>query len=116
MTLPHDAQFLSADSLVLGERLARSWILFAGVLPVDYDDLTIVEFDDGRRFLERSSMLSQRIWWHERIVEPQSHGCRVTDRIAFEPRLAFLAAIYGFVFRCVFRLRHHNLRRIFGAV
>jgi ligand-binding SRPBCC domain-containing protein len=97
-----------------GRRLFRSWILLAGVLPVEYDDLTLQEVEPGRRFLERSVLLSQRVWEHERRVEPTARGCRVTDRIHFVPRLPFLVALHDAVFRAVFRWRHRNLRRKFG--
>jgi len=114
MTLPGSAPVISPDSIVLGTRVLRSWILLCGFLPVDYDDLTIVELEPGRRFLERSPMLSQRIWQHERIVEPLAIGCRVTDRLAFEPKIEWMAPIYARVFTLVFRLRHRNLQRLFG--
>jgi hypothetical protein len=96
-----------------GKRLFRSWILLFGIVPVEYDDLTFLELEPGRRFLERSSMLSQRVWQHERIVEPAPNGCRLTDRVGFAPRVAWLGALHGLVFRAVFGLRHRNLRRIF---
>ena len=32
------------------------------VLPVEYDDLTIAELEPGRRFLERSTMMTLRRW------------------------------------------------------
>jgi hypothetical protein len=97
-----------------GERLFRSWLLFAGFVPVEYDDLTFEEVEPGRRFLERSTLLSQRVWEHQRILEPLVQGCRLTDRVRFVPRLHRLAPLYGLVFRAVFRLRHRNLRGLFG--
>lgn len=97
-----------------GERLFRSWLLVAGLLPVEYDDLVFAEVEPGRRFLERSSLLTQRVWEHERIIESTSLGCRVTDRVRFLPRLSCLAALYGPLFKAVFRLRHRNLRGLFG--
>jgi hypothetical protein len=97
-----------------GEKRFRSWLLLGGVLPVEYDDLTFVEVEPGRRFLERSRLLTQRFWRHERIVEPLPGGCRLTDRLCFAPRLGFLGAPFALVFRAVFELRHHNLRRDFG--
>lgn len=98
-----------------GERLFRSWILLFGVLPVEYDDLGFVEVEPGRRFLERSRLLSQRIWEHERSIDPAPGGCRVADRVRFAPRLPLLAPLHAAVFRMVFRWRHRNLRRAFGA-
>jgi ligand-binding SRPBCC domain-containing protein len=115
MTLPGDGPILSPDEVVIGKRLFRSWILLGGLLPVDYDDLTLVELEPGRRFLESSPMLSQRVWRHERIVESSGDGCRVTDRVEFEPRIRLLGPLYAAVFRAAFRLRHRNLRRSFGA-
>lgn len=97
----------------LGQRLFRSWILLFGLLPIDYDDLTFVEFESGRRFLERSAMLSQKQWVHERTLRPTATGCRVTDSVRFTPRLRLLGALQLAVFRVAFRWRHRNLRRLF---
>lgn len=113
MTLPRDGSLFAPD-VVLGERLFRSWILLGRFLPVDYDDVTIVELEPGRRFLERSPMLSQRLWEHERIVEPSGAGCRVVDRIEHEPKIGLLGPVYAAVFKASFRLRHRNLRRLFS--
>jgi ligand-binding SRPBCC domain-containing protein len=114
MSFPDDV-----DSLVgagrPGERLFRSWIWLLGVLPVEYDDLTFEAVEPGRRFLERSTLLTQRVWEHERTIEPADGGCRVTDRVRFEPRVHALGPLHGAIFRAVFRWRHRNLRRHFGA-
>ena len=99
-----------------GERLFRAWILLFGVIPIEYDDVTIWELEPGRRFLERSPMLTQRVWEHERTIEPLPGGCRLTDRVRFVPRLGLLGPVLAPVFRAVFRWRHHKLRRIFGAL
>lgn len=100
----------------LGQRLFRSWILLFGLLPIDYDDLTFVEFEAGRRFLERSVLLSQKQWVHERTLTPTESGCRLTDSVRFTPRLRFLGALQLLVFRLAFRWRHRNLRRLFSPV
>lgn len=113
MTFPPDISDLTAGWRP-GKRLFRSWLLVAGLVPVDYDDVVFAEVEPGRRFLERSSLLTQRLWEHERVIEPAPHGCRVTDRVRFVPRAPWLSALYGPVFRALFRWRHHNLRRIFG--
>jgi len=96
-----------------GERLFRSWLLVGGLLPVEYDDVVFQEVEPGQRFLERSSLLTQRLWEHERTIEPTRQGSRVTDRVRFVPRLPWLAALYGPVFQAVFRWRHRKLRRLF---
>ncbi len=94
----------------------RCWLLLGGVLPVEYDDLAFAAVEPGRRFVERSTLLSQRVWEHERLIEPIAGGCRVTDRLRFEPRGAVPASVSTAVAMAVFRLRHRNLRRLFGAV
>jgi hypothetical protein len=113
MTFPAGTTDLTAEWRP-GERLCRSWLLAAGLLPVEYDDLSFADVEPGRRFLERSSLFTQRLWEHERIVEPLAHGCCVTDRLRFVPRLPWLAVLYGPLFEAIFRWRHRNLRRLFG--
>ena len=113
MTFPSGTSDLTAGWRA-GERRFRSWLLLAGLLPVEYDDVAFVEVEPGHRFLERSVLLSQRVWEHERIVEPAPLGCRLTDRLRFVPRAGWLSPLYAPVFRAVFELRHRNLRRIFG--
>ena len=120
MTMPKRLRGRTIDDVPTGETLGRSWILLGGVLPVDYDDLRLVELEPGRRFQERSSMATLRLWTHERIVEPDGTGaCIVTDRLGWEPR-ALLARIPGsdrLVARIVgalFRHRHRRLARYWG--
>ena len=102
------------ESWAPGERLFRSWLFLLGVVPVEYDDLTFVEVDPSRRFLERSTLLSQRVWEHERTIEPRPAGCVLRDRIRFRARIPLLEGVYDAVFRLVFGLRHRNLRKRFG--
>ena len=60
-------------------------------------------------------MLSQRVWEHERTLEPAGGGCLITDRVRWEPRLGLpgrpLRPLIGFFFRH----RHRRLRRRFGG-
>ncbi len=113
MSFPRDTGDLTA-SWRPGKRVFRSWLFLGGVFPLEYDDVAFAEVETGRRFLERSSMLTQRLWEHERVIEPLPHGCRLTDRVYFVPRVAWLAPLYAPIFKAVFRLRHRNLRRLFG--
>lgn len=116
MTMPASVRQLDENTVPIGERLCRSWILLFGFIPFDYDDVTLVRLDPGRGFLERSPMLSQRRWEHERTVDPDGPGaCIVRDRLAFEPRLGLPAAPVEFLVRRVFRHRHRRLRRRFGG-
>jgi len=114
MTFPSNVSDLSA-AWQPGERMFRSWLLLAGLVPIEYDDVVFEEVDPGRRFLERSSMLSQRVWEHERIIEPALGGSRITDRVRFVPRLLWLARVYRPVFTAVFWWRHRQLRRLFAG-
>ena len=103
------------EEVAPGERLGRSWLRLFGIVPIDYDDLSIVRVDPGRAFLERSTMLSHRVWEHERTVDPLPSGCVVTDRIAFVPRLGAPARVSRPVLAAVFRHRHARLRGRFGG-
>jgi len=115
MTTPPSVQTIDENTVVLGQRLLRSWILAFGVMPIDYDDVVIVELEVGRRFLERSTMLTQRVWEHERTVEPAPGGCVLRDRIRFEPRIPALGYAQKPIFKMVFRNRHRQLVKIFGS-
>jgi ligand-binding SRPBCC domain-containing protein len=107
---------LTPESVPLGRRWFRSWVLLFGVLPVDYDALCIERIDPERGFLERSSMLSARVWEHERTLEPLSADTtRVSDRVQFEPRLRLTARLHLIVIRALFAHRHRRLRARFGS-
>ena len=116
MTFPKAVTALTPETVPVGTRIGRSWVLLFGVLPVDYDDVTLVRLDEGRGFLERSTMLTQRVWQHERCLEDEpGGGCRITDVIEFEPRLPGIGALQRPIFRLFFANRHRRLRRRFGA-
>jgi ligand-binding SRPBCC domain-containing protein len=115
MTHPPQIDSLDPSSVPLGRPLFRSWIKLARVFPFDYDDLVLVRVDPGEGFLERSTMLSQRSWEHERTLRDAAGGCELTDRIAFEPRVAALGGPLRPVLRAFFRHRHRRLRRRFGG-
>jgi ligand-binding SRPBCC domain-containing protein len=119
MTFPRNTRDLT-EAWEPGRTLFRSWLLLGGVLPLEYDDVAFAAVEPPRRFQECSVLLSQRRWEHERLVEPVApdrrgaRKCRVTDRLAFEPRIAVLGAIYEAIFREVFAHRHRRLRKRFG--
>ncbi len=117
MTCPRRYAGLRLDPAIvpLGVRAFRSWVFALGILPVDWDDLTLVRIEPGRGFLEDSTMLSQRRWVHERTLAPVDGGCRVTDHIRFEPRLPGLGGVFLPLFRFFFRHRHRRLARYFGT-
>ena len=116
MTYPPGLRRLEPGQVVPGGRLFRSWILAFGFIPIDYDDLVLDQIEPPRRFLERSSMLTQKTWTHERIIEPVPGGSRISDHVHFEPRIGWLGRLQAPIFRATFRLRHRNLRRLFNAI
>ena len=113
MTVPRDLRGATLDQLPLGQRAGRSWVLLFGMIPVDYDDLTIVERGPGHRFFEKSTMLTQARWWHERIVEPAPGGSRVVDHLSWSGRIPPLSAMFRIVVPVLFRHRHRRLRKHF---
>jgi hypothetical protein len=115
MTYPASISELTPENVVLGKQMFRSWILLFGVLPIDYDDITLAELFPGGGFQENSTMLTQSLWRHRRTLEDMPAGCRVTDAIEFVPRIRWLGPVFRPVFLLAFRLRHWNLRRIFGT-
>jgi ligand-binding SRPBCC domain-containing protein len=115
MTAPPRIRRLGLSEVVLGERICRSWVLLFGLIPIDYDDLTLIALEPGRGFHERSRMLSMRVWEHERTLEPDgASGCRVRDRLSFEPRVPGMGPLLERIIRATFRHRHRRLRRRFA--
>lgn len=118
MTMPRELRGKTIDDVEVGVPLGRSWILLFRVLPVDYDDLQLAELEPGHRFLERSSMLSMRVWQHERIVQPlDERSSRLTDRLAFELRrpLAWIPGagrLARAIVAALFRHRHRRVTRL----
>lgn len=116
MTVPRGAGGFGIEDVRPGERIGRSWVLLFGLIPFDYDDLCLQRVEPGRAFLERSTMLSQRLWEHERTIEPLGEGgCSLADRVAWEPRLPLPGAILGPLIGATFRHRHERLRNRFGG-
>ena len=62
MTMPSGLRGKSVDTVEVGAELGRSWILLGRLVPIDYDDLKLVELEPGRRFLERSRTLTFAVW------------------------------------------------------
>ncbi len=116
MTTPPRMRGVTLGEVAVGEHLGRSWLLAFGLIPVEYDDMTITELGPGHRFLEQSTMLTQSRWRHERIVERIDRGCRVADRLAWLGRTRALGALLDLAVPVLFRHRHRRLRRRFGTV
>ena len=116
MTIPRGFEGLDPESIELGQPIGRSWVLLFGFIPFDYDEITLVRLEVGCGFLERSKMLSQRTWEHERTLEPAAgQGCLITDRVRWEPRLGLPGRPLRPMFRAIFRHRHRRLQRRFGG-
>lgn len=114
MTFPKSIAALTPETVPLGRRLCRSWIKLFGVIPVDYDDVTLVELDPPRRFLENSPMLSMYSWSHERTISPTAQGSSVTDTLKFAPRFAAAVPLSEMIVKALFTHRHRRLAAFFG--
>ena len=111
---PDGVDGLDPARVELGERIGRSWVFLFGLILFDYDDLTCQPRSrTGVR--ERSTMLSQRVWEHERTLEPAGAGCLVSDRVRWEPRLGLPGRPLGRSIGFGFRHRHRRQRRRFGG-
>lgn len=120
MRMPRAIRGLSVDTVPIGQPLGRAFLLLFGVLPVEFDDLTIAELEPGRRFHEKSTMLLMRRWEHERVVEPRRGGTRVHDRLTFElrapvARIPLAPKLARRVVAALFAHRHRRLGRHFGT-
>ncbi|MDZ7855851.1 hypothetical protein [Sphaerotilus sp.] len=111
MTLPRGVRSLADLPATPGVPLFRSWILLAGVLPIDHSDLTLQEINPGHGFVEQSAMGSMALWRHERRIVVDAGGpgtVLLVDELNFRPRLA-RRLVAWFVHR-LFEHRHAVLR------
>jgi ligand-binding SRPBCC domain-containing protein len=115
MTCPVAFQRLTPDAFPLGRTAFRSWILLFGLLPVEYDDFTLVELEPGRGFYEVSQLLTLREWRHRRSVRAAEVGCVLRDEIVLVPRWPGAGWLLAWIYRRVFAWRHRRLRRLFGS-
>jgi ligand-binding SRPBCC domain-containing protein len=117
MSMPRGAESLTVDTVPVGTPIGRCWMRLFGVLPFDYDYLTIAELCPGRGFDEQSTMLSMRSWRHERTLEPDGEAKTVVrDRLTFELRgpLRLLTPIVARGIGALFGHRHRRLQRHFA--
>jgi hypothetical protein len=116
MTAPAEASNMRIDDAPVGQCLFASWVLFAGVLPIDRHFLSLADVERGRGFVEQSISWSQRRWEHQRHLESYGDGrCVVTDRLAFVPRIRISGPLLNRVVGAVFGHRHRVLRERFGG-
>ena len=112
MTAPPGIRGMVDADFVPGRVLFRSRVLAFGLIPYDWTELTLVEFEPGRRFVERSRMGSMRSWQHIRTIDPVGDGCVVTDELRFEPK--WPRPLARLMIDIAFRNRHRQLKRRFG--
>jgi ligand-binding SRPBCC domain-containing protein len=116
MRMPASSRGMTVDTAPLGPVLGRAWLRLFGVVPVDYDRLSIVSREPERSFHEVSTMLSMRHWEHRRTLTPvDSSATRVRDVIVLVPRLRVMAPIVTPLVRALFAHRHRRLRRHFSG-
>ena len=117
MSMPRGTDGLTIDAIELGVPIGRAWIRLFGLLPIDYDRLSLVALEPGRSFHEQSTMLSMRSWQHERtLTEVSDAVTRVQDRVTFEPRwfMRLPAGLLRQLLAAFFAHRHRRLARHFG--
>jgi ligand-binding SRPBCC domain-containing protein len=114
MTYPRAAADLNSAQVRPGHPLFRSWLMLFSVLPIDCHWLTLVAVDPPASFHEDSRSWLQRRWVHVRRLDATAVGCRLTDRVAFEPRLPGVGRLLRPIVKSIFAHRHRYLRRHFG--
>ena len=118
MSMPRGAESMTVDNVPVGVPIGRAWLRLFGVLPFDYDRLTIAELKPGHSFDEQSTMMSMRTWRHQRTVTPDGDAKAVVrDRITFQLRTPLRPAtpIVAAGLRALFGHRHRRLQRHFAS-
>jgi len=111
MTFPRGVRSLNDIPIRPGVPVFRSRVLLFGVLPIDYSDVTLMEFNSGQGFIEQSPMGSMQLWRHERRIVPHPSNpaaVLLVDQLTFQPRMA--RRLVGWFVRRLFLHRHNVLR------
>ena len=109
----------SLRSMPTGVTLGRCWVLLGGVLPIDFDDIRVMEVQEGSRFLESSKTLSTTVWQHERTMgQTDDGGAWITDRLSYRlrPHMRPLRRPFHTMMGALFTHRHRRLARRYTSV
>jgi len=114
VVFPKSMTHIGPDT-ALNTVLGRCQFLLFGVFPIDMSKLRFTEMEPGHRFVEESDLMSMRSWRHERVITPSTdgRGARVTDHLAFTPRLA--TPVVRYLVKLFFEHRHKKLGQALGA-
>lgn len=118
MAVPRGAEGITIENLEVGQPIGRAWLRLFGLIPFEYDNLTIAYLEQGRRFREESTMASMSQWSHDRTVEPGPGAtAQVVDEVTFRPRRAFRLSgpLVQRVLIAFFRHRHRRLAAHFST-
>ncbi|MEE3852576.1 hypothetical protein VZC37_19705 [Gordonia sp. LSe1-13] len=118
MVLPWRHRGKTLSDIEVGMTVGKVPLLFGGILPLDYDDLTIVELEPGSGFREESSMASMKVWHHaRRLTALSEQSTEVIDDLAFRPRLPLrpLTPVLVWFIGHLFRHRHRKLMAHFAG-
>jgi ligand-binding SRPBCC domain-containing protein len=117
MTSPEGVQNLADLKVELGAPFLRSRVFLFGFIPAGTWDFTLVEFEDGKGFVEESPSTFMTSWRHERRILDDPHdplSVLLSDHVTFVPRSA--RWLVGPLLRRVFEHRHRVLRERFAHV
>jgi hypothetical protein len=121
MTMPRGMSGDCIDEVTPGEPMGKSWLLLGGVLPVDYDEMTMEVIEPPHRFREHSSMFLLEDWVHERTVRPVTDDvCVVEDDLRWVGRgpvgrRPVLRAFPRWIVRALYTHRHRRIVAHFAA-
>jgi hypothetical protein len=119
MTVPRGLDGVTIDDVTPPATLGRSWFLAGGVLPIDYDMITIAALEPPEMFLEHSTMLTFSDWVHERRVQAVTAETSVLeDHVSWRGRgainrSALLRRSQVWLLSAMFRHRHKRLAKHF---
>lgn len=115
MREPRSLRGRTLDSWQPGER-AACWLLAGGFVPFDRHLLGLESVAPGRGFVEESNSWLQRRWRHERTLDAEGTGTRITDRLTIQPRLRLARPLVARIAPAVFAHRHRRLTARFGSL
>lgn len=86
-----------------------SRIFFLGFIPIDLHRFRFISVGTSG-FEESSSALLNRVWAHQRSIQPYAEGSKVIDQVSYEPKSKLLGRILKPIYRATFAHRHKRLK------
>lgn len=114
MSCPEKYRLVPFDVFPSGRPLFKSIIYLFRFIPVEVSNIRFAAIYPGKGFSEDSVMILSSSWKHKRYITPFEEGAIIADELDITPRFSVFETAIRLFTRITFKIRHRNLRILFG--